>query len=65
MTPSLPQIVIFAVLFAIIVVPILLCAFSRKVKGTEKLAWVVAAVLFSWVGYIAMVLYIKHRDNPS
>jgi len=59
--PSIAQLIIFLVIFLLVLLPVILVLTSKRVHGFEKFAWVVGAILFSWIGYIAMVIVLKRR----
>lgn len=65
MMPSIPQLIILLVLFLLILLPIILVAKSDMVKGGEKALWVVAAVLFSWIGYIAFMISVRNKHQAK
>lgn len=65
--PSLTQIIlllfILFVVIGLIILPIVFVAKSDRASGAAKVAWVIAAVLFSWLAYI--VLMISTRDQAN
>ncbi len=61
--PSLVQIIILVVLIFLVIVPIVLVAISNRVSGWQKLLWVVGAVIFSWLAYIALRITTKNKLN--
>ncbi len=65
--PSLVQIIILVVLIFLVIVPIVLVAISNRVSGWQKLLWVVGAVIFSWLAYIALRITTKNKldENPE
>jgi len=65
MMPSVFQIVLLLVMIFLVLVPIVLVAISKRTSGWAKFGWVVAAVLFSWLGYIAMRISTRDRAQAT
>lgn len=63
--PSVMQIIILLVLVFLIVVPPVMVLLFKRVHGFEKFAWFVGAILFSWIGYIALIVVDRRRRNNS
>lgn len=67
MMPSIPQIIlILFILFVVIglfILPIVFVAKSDRTSGAAKVAWIIAAILFSWLAYI--VLQVSTRDQAN
>jgi len=66
--PSIAQLLILLALFVLVVLPVILVLTSKRASGGVKFGWFVAAVLFSWLGYIGFMIATKDKavsDNSS
>ena len=49
-------VIIFLVMFTFWIIPVLFVAYSKKVSGKEKLAWILAITFISWFAWLFFVL---------
>jgi len=65
MLPSIPQLIILLAIFLLVLLPIILVLKSDLVSGGEKFLWVVAAILFSWLGFIAFKIVESRKRRTQ
>lgn len=65
MWPSITQVIILLTLIILVVIPPVLVLFSPRSQGGEKFGWFVAALLFSWLGYIGFVIASKQPKHQQ
>jgi hypothetical protein len=52
------------ILGAMLVLPAALVLLSPKVRGFEKLGWVLASLLLSWLGFAVFMAAQSQRRSP-
>ncbi len=55
----------FFLLFPLLLwLPVILVAASSKFQGADKVSWVLACLVLSWIAYVAF-LVVPRRTSPS
>jgi len=65
MLPGPMQILLLIIIFVLTVLPVLLVIKSRRSSGGEKWVWIVVTVIFSWIGFLAFILFTKKAEQEN
>ncbi|GEA09249.1 hypothetical protein KUL42_40100 [Alteromonas sp. KUL42] len=60
---SIFQILILLFIVAGYILPVVLTANSKKVKGVEKLGWVVVVLVSAWIGFLVFLAVTTLSSN--
>lgn len=60
---SIFQILILLFIVAGYILPVALTATSKKVKGVEKLGWVVVVLVSAWIGFLVFLAVTTLSSN--
>ena len=60
---SIFQILILLFIVAGYILPVVLTATSKKVKGVEKLGWVVVVLVSAWIGFLVFLAVTTLASN--
>ncbi len=60
---SIFQIFILLFIVAGYILPVVLTATSKKVKGVEKLGWVVVVLVSAWIGFLVFLAVTTLSSN--
>lgn len=62
MMPSVPQIIVLLLILFLFVLPPVLVIASKRASGGARYGWFLAAVVLSWLGYLAFILVTKSPE---